>query len=79
MTSSSSQETAPRSYAIRTYGCQMNEHDSERIAGLLEADGLVLAESDETADVMVFNTKNFDIFEKPISSNEFEIFTESFS
>ena len=46
----------PRSYAIRTYGCQMNEHDSERIAGLLEADGLVLAESDETADVMVFNT-----------------------
>ena len=26
-----------RSYAIRTYGCQMNEHDSERIAGLLEA------------------------------------------
>ena len=46
----------PRSYAIRTYGCQMNEHDSERIAGLLEDDGLVLAESDETADVMVFNT-----------------------
>ena len=34
----------------------MNEHDSERIAGLLEADGLVLADSDETADVVVFNT-----------------------
>ncbi|CAB4728466.1 unannotated protein [freshwater metagenome] len=46
----------PRSYAIRTYGCQMNEHDSERIAGLLEADGLVLADSDENADVVVFNT-----------------------
>ena len=46
----------PRSYAIRTYGCQMNEHDSERIAGLLEADGLVPADSDETADVVVFNT-----------------------
>ncbi len=46
----------PRTYAIRTYGCQMNEHDSERIAGQLEADGLVPAESDETADVMVFNT-----------------------
>ncbi len=30
-------------------------------------------------DVMVFSTKQFDIFEKPISSNEFEIFTESFS
>ncbi len=29
-----------RTYLIRTFGCQMNEHDSERIAGLLEADGL---------------------------------------
>ena len=29
---------------IRTYGCQMNEHDSERIAGVLEADGYVRAE-----------------------------------
>ena len=28
-----------RTYRVRTYGCQMNEHDSERIAGLLEADG----------------------------------------
>ncbi len=45
-----------RSYAIRTYGCQMNEHDSERIAGLLEADGLVLAESEDVADVVVVNT-----------------------
>ena len=33
--------TEPRRYLIRTFGCQMNEHDSERIAGLLEADGLV--------------------------------------
>ena len=47
---------APRSYALRTYGCQMNEHDSERIAGLLEADGLVLAESEDDADVVVLNT-----------------------
>ena len=45
-----------RTYAIRTYGCQMNEHDSERIAGLLEADGLVPAVSDTEADVVVFNT-----------------------
>jgi tRNA-2-methylthio-N6-dimethylallyladenosine synthase len=45
-----------RSYAIRTYGCQMNEHDSERIAGLLEADGLVLASSEAEADVVVVNT-----------------------
>jgi len=45
-----------RSYIVRTYGCQMNEHDSERIAGLLEADGLVRAESENDADVVVLNT-----------------------
>ena len=45
-----------RSYVIRTYGCQMNEHDSERIAGLLEADGLVQATSEADADVIVYNT-----------------------
>ena len=45
-----------RSYAIRTYGCQMNEHDSERIAGLLEADGLERADEVESADVIVLNT-----------------------
>jgi tRNA-2-methylthio-N6-dimethylallyladenosine synthase len=43
-------------YAIRTYGCQMNEHDSERIAGLLEADGLTPAAGFEDADVIVLNT-----------------------
>ena len=32
--------TEPRRFFVRTFGCQMNEHDSERIAGLLEADGL---------------------------------------
>ena len=46
----------PRRYLVRTYGCQMNEHDSERIAGLLEADGLVAAESEADADVVVLNT-----------------------
>ncbi|MDJ0769837.1 MAG: tRNA (N6-isopentenyl adenosine(37)-C2)-methylthiotransferase MiaB [Ilumatobacter sp.] len=46
----------PRSYILRTYGCQMNEHDSERIAGLLEADGMVRAESEDDADVVVLNT-----------------------
>ena len=45
-----------RSYAIRTFGCQMNEHDSERIAGLLEADGLERVDDPETADVIVLNT-----------------------
>lgn len=45
-----------RRYFVRTFGCQMNEHDSERIAGLLEADGLERAEAIEDADVVVFNT-----------------------
>ena len=45
-----------RKYAVRTYGCQMNEHDSERISGLLEADGLIPAASEEEADVIVLNT-----------------------
>ncbi len=45
-----------RKYVVRTFGCQMNEHDSERIAGLLEADGLQAADSIEDADVVVFNT-----------------------
>ncbi|MDP1795405.1 MAG: tRNA (N6-isopentenyl adenosine(37)-C2)-methylthiotransferase MiaB [Acidimicrobiales bacterium] len=46
----------PRRYFVRTFGCQMNEHDSERIAGLLEADGLVAATSADDADVVVLNT-----------------------
>ena len=41
---------------MRTFGCQMNEHDSERIAGLLEADGLVPASDPSSADVVVLNT-----------------------
>ena len=39
--------STPKTFAIRTFGCQMNEHDSERLAGLLTADGLVRAEFDE--------------------------------
>ena len=45
-----------KTFAIRTFGCQMNEHDSERIAGLLMNDGMVPAESDAEADVVIFNT-----------------------
>ena len=41
---------------MRTFGCQMNEHDSERIAGLLEADGMVPAGELADADVVVLNT-----------------------
>ena len=45
-----------RTYRVSTYGCQMNEHDSERIAGLLEADGLEIAADDAVPDVVVLNT-----------------------
>ena len=45
-----------RRYFVRTFGCQMNEHDSERIAGLLEADGMTAADGLDDADVVVLNT-----------------------
>ena len=45
-----------RTYLIRTFGCQMNEHDSERIAGLLESDGMEATDDVESADVVVLNT-----------------------
>jgi tRNA-2-methylthio-N6-dimethylallyladenosine synthase len=45
-----------RRYLIRTFGCQMNEHDSERIAGVLEADGMVRAQEAAEAEVVVLNT-----------------------
>ncbi|WP_028938747.1 tRNA (N6-isopentenyl adenosine(37)-C2)-methylthiotransferase MiaB [Pseudonocardia spinosispora] len=45
-----------RSYAIRTYGCQMNTHDSERLAGMLESAGYQRTRDGEQADVVVFNT-----------------------
>jgi tRNA-2-methylthio-N6-dimethylallyladenosine synthase len=49
-------EVPPRRYLIRTFGCQMNVHDSERLAGVLEADGLVPADDVDDADVVVLNT-----------------------
>lgn len=45
-----------KSYFITTYGCQMNEHDSERMAGMLEAEGYTKASAPEGADVVLFNT-----------------------
>jgi tRNA-2-methylthio-N6-dimethylallyladenosine synthase len=45
-----------RTFVIRTFGCQMNEHDSERLAGLLVADGLEPVARVEDADVVVLNT-----------------------
>jgi len=50
----------PRTYEVRTHGCQMNVHDSERLTGLLEDAGYVAfdptAAEDDAADVVVFNT-----------------------
>jgi tRNA-2-methylthio-N6-dimethylallyladenosine synthase len=43
-------------YFIETYGCQMNVHDAERMAGLLEQSGYDRAESDVDADLVVINT-----------------------
>ena len=48
--------TGRRTYQVRTYGCQMNVHDSERLAGLLEAAGYQRAPEGVDADVVVFNT-----------------------
>jgi len=45
-----------RRYFVRTFGCQMNEHDSERLAGLFESNGMVPAASVDEADVVVLNT-----------------------
>jgi tRNA-2-methylthio-N6-dimethylallyladenosine synthase len=45
-----------RRFLLRTFGCQMNEHDSERIAGLLSADGFVPTEEASDAQVVIFNT-----------------------
>src|SRR5580692_3275982 len=45
-----------RTYEIRTYGCQMNVHDSERVARLLEDAGYVQAGDGQTPDLVVFNT-----------------------
>jgi tRNA-2-methylthio-N6-dimethylallyladenosine synthase len=48
--------SSARTYEVRTYGCQMNVHDSERLTGLMEDAGYVAASSDVQADVVVFNT-----------------------
>ena len=43
-------------YLIKTYGCQMNVHESEKLAGILEEMGYTLAESQNEADLVLFNT-----------------------
>ena len=49
-------ENIAKKYLIITYGCQMNLHESEKIAGILESEGYVKCEDKEQADIIVFNT-----------------------
>ena len=46
----------PQTYHVVTYGCQMNAHDSEKLAGMLEQMGLTAAPDREQADFVIFNT-----------------------
>ena len=48
--------SAKGTYYIRTFGCQMNEHDSERLAGMLEAEGYSATDTPQDASVVLFNT-----------------------
>jgi tRNA-2-methylthio-N6-dimethylallyladenosine synthase len=43
-------------YYIKTFGCQMNMSDSQRIAGFLEAQGFVKSDDIKKADLVIFNT-----------------------
>jgi tRNA-2-methylthio-N6-dimethylallyladenosine synthase len=52
LTSSSS----PKTYHVKSFGCQMNVYDSERMGDLLSADGLIAVDTPEAADVVVLNT-----------------------
>ena len=47
---------AGRTYVIRTFGCQMNMHDSERVSGLLDDCGCIVVDSIDEADIVVFMT-----------------------
>ena len=49
-------ELSGKKYHIITFGCQMNEHDSETIAGLLQAEGCTEAEERMDADIVIINT-----------------------
>ncbi len=55
-TSENDASAEQKTYFIQTFGCQMNEHDSEKIAGMLEEKGYLPAKDRENADVIVVNT-----------------------
>ena len=45
-----------KKYYVRTYGCQMNEHDSEKIIGMLESVGFTKSDELEKSDIVILNT-----------------------
>src|SRR3954447_5589496 len=45
-----------KKFYIETFGCQMNFHDSEKVAGTLQHEGYLQVESEEEADLIVYNT-----------------------
>jgi tRNA-2-methylthio-N6-dimethylallyladenosine synthase len=45
-----------KKYYVKTFGCQMNVHDSERVSGMFELDGMQKAESEDNADILFVNT-----------------------
>ena len=55
-TASTTHNSNPRTYEVRTFGCQMNVHDSERLSGMLEDAGYVAAGAGQEPDLVVFNT-----------------------
>jgi tRNA-2-methylthio-N6-dimethylallyladenosine synthase len=50
------EDAVARTYEVRTFGCQMNVHDSERLSGMLDAAGYLPAAKGDPADLVVFNT-----------------------
>lgn len=46
----------PFRFHVQTFGCQMNAHDSDRMAGVLRASGGVAVDGPEDADLVIFNT-----------------------
>ncbi len=55
-TSPAKNQKKQKTYLIQTWGCQMNEHDSEKIAGMLEELGYVYSDNVQEADVIIYNT-----------------------
>jgi tRNA-2-methylthio-N6-dimethylallyladenosine synthase len=70
-----SSDFRPKTVYISTYGCQMNDHDTERMYALLEADRYIQAANAEDADVIIINSCS--VREKPVHKVMSEIGTYS--